>query len=454
MRPAQSLWKLLHRPAARKTRLDFRRRLEVEALEDRAVPTTSTVGTITAMAYVDTQHLGHFAAGDPVLPGLPVTLSGPVNLTLTSGTDGSVTFDQLPAGTYQVSFNAKGYSGTSQVSAIGLTEGQNANVSVGLGGLLPQFINQSQFLNSTTPSAFRFLGPTVANGIADQTVLSGSSNSPIDLSAIFSSDAITTSLVRMDTIDGPLYLKLFDSQTPQTVANFFNYVDSGAYTNSFFQRNGTNDTTTGLGELPILQGGEDTVDASSLTSDITTFSTIPTDGLTVADEFGIPNTQYTVAMANSGTANTASDQFFFNLQNNTSTLHSSGTNSYTVFAKLLDTGSQSNLTALGNIPTFDVNTTFPTIPVSASGYTVPDANFPTDLTPSDLALIKDVAVVNHNDALTYSIVSNSNPGSVIATISNERLTLTGVTTGTATITVQATDLFGNSVQTSFNVTAQ
>jgi len=73
------------------------------------------------------------------------------------------------------------------------------------------------------------------------------------------------------------------------------------------------------------------------------------------------------------------------------------------------------------------------------------------LKKSDLALISDAVVVNRPEFLTYSVVSNSAPGVVIASVSNERLTLNGLSSGSATITVQATDQYGSSTTTSFTV---
>ena len=55
------------------------------------------------------------------------------------------------------------------------------------------------------------------------------------------------------------------------------------------------------------------------------------------------------------------------------------------------------------------------------------------------------------DALTFSLVSNSAPTRVAATVSGNSLTLRGLTANTATIVVQATDTDGNSVTDSLNV---
>jgi len=83
-------------------------------------------------------------------------------------------------------------------------------------------------------------------------------------------------------------------------------------------------------------------------------------------------------------------------------------------------------------------------------------SFPTDTTADNYALISGVKVVSRPEFLTYSIVSNSNPKLVTPTLGtgdNNRLTLAYAAgqTGTATITVKATDTFGASVTDTFTV---
>ena len=65
-----------------------------------------------------------------------------------------------------------------------------------------------------------------------------------------------------------------------------------------------------------------------------------------------------------------------------------------------------------------------------------------------------LVVDSRPEMLTYSVVGNTNPALVTPAVNNERLTLnyTPGLTGSAVITVQATDTFGASVQTSFTVT--
>src|SRR5439155_14968721 len=128
----------------------------------------------------------------------------------------------------------------------------------------------------------------------------------IDLAAHFTDPDITNSTVRFDTSDGPINVQLFDTQSPQTVANFLSYVKSGAYNNSIFHR---------LVNNFVIQGGGFTF--SSTPAGLTAIPANPP----IANEFGTSNTQGTLAMALVGSdINSATDQFFFNLVNNASSL--------------------------------------------------------------------------------------------------------------------------------------
>src|SRR5205085_9896921 len=96
---------------------------------------------------------------------------------------------------------------------------------------------------------------------------------------------------------------------------------------------------------------------------------------------------------------------------------------------------------------------FNTIPlVNYSG-----THFPTDANAGNFLLVKDVAIVKHDPLLTYSVVSNDNPTLLAASIdptNNALVHLQPSTgqTGTANITVRATDPYGASVDASFKVT--
>jgi peptidyl-prolyl cis-trans isomerase A (cyclophilin A) len=457
---ARTLWDALRdhtslRRDPRQARRSASRRLELEPLELRAVP--AALGSLTATAFIDSNGDGRFDAGDIAMSTVPATLTGKtsggasVNVSMTTNTNGTVTFEQLAAGTYQVSFGpVVGFAGSGVISNIQVGAGQDVSVSLGFEGMLLSFVSQNQFLSDSAAAPFRFIGPFVKTPIGNVSLTAGGTQT-INLAANFSATDITTSVVRADTNQGSLSIRLTDSQTPQTVANFYDYINSGRYDNSIVSR-----LVGGF----VLQGGGATFHSSSSGGSLTEIPTFPT----VANEFGASNVTDTIAMAQSGgDINSATDQFFFNLANNvkgaTAPAIDLNTQKFTVFGQLLGPNDQALLTTLAGTATQNMSTspagtslkTVDLLNVPLFNYNGGAANFPKQTTASNYILIKDVAVVSRPEFLTYSVVSNSAPQVVSATVTNERLTLTGLSAGTATITVRATDVLGNTVDTAFTV---
>jgi cyclophilin family peptidyl-prolyl cis-trans isomerase len=249
-------------------------------------------------------------------------------------------------------------------------------------------------------------------------------------------------MVRIDTTDGPINVELFDTKAPQTVANFLNYVQSGAYNNSVFHRLAFNPDGTPF----VLQGGGFSFNAGSL-------NPIP-ENPPLANEFGMSNVLGTLAMAKKGgDPNSATNQFFFNLGNNSSNLDNQN-GGFTVFGKLVGAADQAVVNALAATP---VSTTHPSpfdqIPLNNYNGT----NFPTDATDANFIKILDVVVLRHDENLTYSVVANDNPGLVTATTlanDNPILDLSYVhnQVGTAHVTVRATDRYGVTADATVTVT--
>jgi cyclophilin family peptidyl-prolyl cis-trans isomerase len=453
---AQTLWNSLRNSTAsrRAARRPLTRRLELEPLELRDVP--AALGSLTATAFIDANGNGKFDAGESVISTVAVTLTGPATRNATTGANGSFTFAQLPAGTYQVSFNVPGYAGSGVVSNIKVGAGQNVSVFVPFTNILPTFIDQNLFLNDSGANPFRFIAPTVTGTIANQSLTVGTS-STIDLAGHFTSADITTSQVVMNITSGgtatPLNLTMFDSQTPQTVANFYDYANSGRYINNIFSR-----LVTGF----VLQGGGANFSGTNPNGALTQTPTFPA----VASEANFSNTTGTIALAQSGgNPNSGTDQFFFNLVNNTASHPATGNNldaqKFTVFGVLTGQTDQTTLadiasTQAGNVQNMSsssVASSLPTVDLTTiplPGYTGGTTNFPKQTTTANYVILNSMTV-NRPDFLTYSVVSNTNPSVVTATITNEQLTLTGVGVGSATVTVKATDQFGKSVQTTIQV---
>lgn len=438
----------------------FRRRLELEFLEDRCVPSATASGVISGVAFLDTSGAGAFNSTDPMLPGMNLTLTGttslgnPVTATATTDASGAFTFANVLPGTYGMSGTGGSVTiGGPSVGGLLVAEGQTLTQNLGFRGLLPGVITMRLFLASTTPSDLHLPSapagsgtglanfrpnnkPVVVSPIADVSVdKNPSAPTVIDLAAHITDPDLT---FRMDTSDGPINVRLFASQAPKTVMNFLNYALSGKYDNSIFHR-----LATGF----VLQGGGFTFDANAHT-----FPTITTNPA-VQNEFGISNTQGTLAMALTGSdINSATDEFFFNLVDNSSTLDHQ---KFTVFGQIVGAADQTVIDTLAKTPIKNESSTngaFDTLPLK--NYT--GTNFPTDATAANFLQINDVAAVNDaNETLTYE-VSSSNSSLVMAALENDKthldLTYGQGQTGTATITVTATDRYGAFVTDTFKVT--
>src|SRR5262249_55504620 len=134
--------------------------------------------------------------------------------------------------------------------------------------------------------------PVVAHAVADFSVVTNSAPTQIDLAGVFSDPDITNSTVTFNTSAGPINVTLFDTTAPQTVANFLDYAQSGAYDNIFFSR---------LMSNFVLQGGGAALQTNASGS-VTGITGVPVNG-TVPNEFGASNTADTIAMALSSDQN-------------------------------------------------------------------------------------------------------------------------------------------------------
>lgn len=164
-------------------------------------------------------------------------------------------------------------------------------------------------------------------------------------------------IVTVDTNFGNFQMELLPADAPKTVANFLSYVDSHAYNNTIFHR-----SVPGF----VIQAGGFTTPSTTFTN-AQQFSTIPTNA-PVQNEFKVSNTVGTVAMAKLGNdPNSATDQWFINLGDNSSNLDSQN-GGFTVFAKVLGNGMQVANTIAG-LPTTNAapNSPFTQLPLGANG---------------------------------------------------------------------------------------
>ena len=133
-----------------------------------------------------------------------------------------------------------------------------------------------------------------------------------------------TVIARMHTTLGIIDIQLYDTGAPLTVANFLGYARSGAYANSIIHR-----SVPGF----IVQGGgfawNDTTDQLNYVA-----ANPPVMNEYSADR---SNLRGTIAMAKTNLPNSATNQWFFNLADNSANLDFQN-GGFTVFGQVLNKG--------------------------------------------------------------------------------------------------------------------
>ena len=126
--------------------------------------------------------------------------------------------------------------------------------------------------------------------------------------------------VTIHTSMGDIQLELFPQQAPATVANFLQYAKDGFYSGTIFHR---------VISHFMIQGGGMTPDMQKK----------PTrDPIANEADNGLKNVRGTIAMARTDNVNSATSQFYINVERNGSLDHKDKVNSrnwgYTVFGKV------------------------------------------------------------------------------------------------------------------------
>lgn len=154
-------------------------------------------------------------------------------------------------------------------------------------------------------------------------------------------------VVRFETNFGDVDIELFNDIVPVTVQNFLAYVQTGRYDETFFHRLQLSDDRTSPSAPPagisVLQGGGFAYDNLVGTS-------TPPQNPPINLEFTAnrrSNLARTIAMARGNAANSATNQFYFNLVDNTNLDSSGPTSGFIVFGRVIQgwdnvTGIQTN----------------------------------------------------------------------------------------------------------------
>ncbi|WP_154222193.1 peptidylprolyl isomerase [Marinicella rhabdoformis] len=139
----------------------------------------------------------------------------------------------------------------------------------------------------------------------------------------FLSMSANATTVRFETNVGNIDIELYDEETPITVSNFLAYVNSGKYDDVIFHR-------VALNGIQVVQGGGFRHQSDGR------FSVVATNPQ-IVNESAVSNTRSTIAMARTEDPNSATNQWFFNVSDNS--FHLDETNSrdgYAVFGEVVD----------------------------------------------------------------------------------------------------------------------
>jgi peptidyl-prolyl cis-trans isomerase A (cyclophilin A) len=125
-------------------------------------------------------------------------------------------------------------------------------------------------------------------------------------------------MIILSTSLGEVKIELFEAEAPVTVRNFLQYVDDGFFDGTIFHR-----VIPGF----VLQGGGFTADMSQKKC---------RPPIKNEAENGLKNERGTLSMARTQEIDSATSQFFINLQDNPFLDHGKRDFGYAVFAKVVD----------------------------------------------------------------------------------------------------------------------
>lgn len=486
-------------------------RPSIELLEDRCVPATANFGTVTGVVFIDANGNGVKDKTEAVLPGVSVTLvgtststdpmkgNGAIKVTAVTNALGVYKITGVPEGidslapyTYKLVTNkvpglvngaAQSFSGVSITS-----NGQTITHNFGFHtGIAPGAYSLRQFLTNTTLASFPYNKAGTGVNIADhaptaltiptQTIATGAADKALDLAAFFKDADMTNSQVTFNIQNGTqaqkLNLTLFDAQAPMNVTNFFDYLlgaytagtDSASYLNAIFHR----ETTVPTDGIGVLQGGGFAL-ANAGGTDLQNVSVNPLGAFfNGSTEFSSknPNLKGTIAMAQSAAngGSSATNQFFFNTQDNPSLNASLGnsTGPFAVFGKLSDAASMTVLQSMTKGTITDVHTSPDPIAASMSAiplynYSGSAATFPGDAVKDNYISISGITINKRDEFLTYSIDGGNTanqgdtPNVASVTLTNEFAMIHAIAAGSTTFHVTVTDRYGLTVTQTFTVT--
>jgi len=279
--------------------------------------------------------------------------------------------------------------------------------------------------------------PAVSQALPALTLPTGGAAVTLDLRNGFNLAGVSGQVVQFDTVLGKFNVELLANDAPQSVTNFLSYVSAGSYSNTIFHRAAA--LGGGVANRIIQGGGYDPAGNA-----ITTQPPIPL-------EYKLPNIRGTLAMARTSDVNSATSEWFFNVDDNTTVLGVGNGGGYAVFGRVVGSG-MSVVDAIAALPTYNAGGTFTSLPlrdVVAGQTSILLAN---EIVVNSVTALPMYPLTDGAPAVLSFSVSSSNPAVASATVAGSTLTVTPLALGIASIAVHATDTNSNFIEGAFTVT--
>lgn len=186
---------------------------------------------------------------------------------------------------------------------------------------------------------------------------------------------VNATVVEFRTVLGDFQVNLFDQTTPATVSNFLDYVNNGHYTDTVIHR-----SEPGF----VIQGGGFNYSGALPLGNVL-------QNPAVTNEPQLSNVRGTIAMAKlASDPNSATNQWFFNLVDNSADLDGSN-GGFTVFGIVMGDG-MDVVDAIAALDRFNFNSPLDTLPLQ--NYTADDANNGVEPDDTNLMLINEIVVID------------------------------------------------------------
>ncbi|MEZ5325552.1 MAG: peptidylprolyl isomerase [Verrucomicrobiales bacterium] len=276
--------------------------------------------------------------------------------------------------------------------------------------------------------------PQVASPVGNLSGTVTAPNSTIDLTGVFI-DPDAGTIVRMNTVMGPVDIALYDDVAPLTVASFLSYVDRGALDGTFVHNVST-------GSFSILQAGQ------FIPREDEKLQRVAIDPSASPEDFDASRSNVcgTIAMLKP-TGDAATNQWLFNFSDNSSALD----RYYGAFGRVMGDG-MSVVNAIASLP---VTSAYSATVVTCAGVPPNEICNEAPLAFKDWPLLRireggldtddlvTMSTVARIEPMTFALISNSAPSVASVDVSEAgEMVIDYLAQGQAEIEVGATDRDG------------